>query len=218
MTPYYDIQFSFTNLDAFQKCPESMRQQYVTKKFKRIFTPQITGGVDAHEVLDKRIKREIVLPETLAAAEPLVASFERIGTVESEVSLAVDHYWNPATFWTGWLRGKFDVVVRGRGKAVIGDWKTGNVWEKGDQLEIGAHLLMQNDKTIDEVTGVNLWLKENRIGTPYKFKRGDGATARLTRKMREIESLKKDQEWPKRPSALCGWCPVLTCAHNPGAK
>lgn len=217
-THSYTLQFSHTMISAFDNCPESMRQQYITKKFKRAFTPQITNGVDAHAELDKRVKREATLPPPLQNAEKFVQALERHGAPESEVALGVNHFWEPVSFWDGWLRGKFDVIVRNHStrKALVGDWKTGKVYEKADQLAIGAHLLMQSDPEIDTVVGMNFWLAADQIGAPYTFTRGDGVTARLTKKLRDIEARKMDVEWEKRQGPLCAYCPVVICQHHRG--
>jgi PD-(D/E)XK nuclease superfamily len=217
----YDIQFSYSSLDAYDKCPESMRQQYITKKYKRTFTPQITDGVDAAKALEDRIKAKTPLPAPLAAkAEGTIQALEQRGVVEAEVKFAVNHWWQPVGFWDGWLRGQFDVVLRDheKRKALIMDWKTGNgmPYEKPDQLEIGAHLLMTADPEIDQVVGFNVWLKPGKLGQSYIFVRGDGATARWTKKMRDIETLKRDVVWEKKPSGLCGWCPNKDCENYKG--
>lgn len=217
----YDIQHSYSSLDAFDKCPESMRQQYITKKYKRTFTPQITDGVDAAKELEARIKEKKPLPQLLAAkAEPIVQALESRGTVEAEVKLAVNHWWQPVGFWDGWLRGQFDVIVRNHDtrRAVIMDWKTGNglAYEKPLQLEIGAHLLMTTDAGIDSVVASNVWLKPGVLGQKYTFTRGDGATARLTKKLRDIETLKRNEVWEKKPGPLCGWCANQDCEHYKG--
>lgn len=213
------LQFSHTVLSQFDNCPEAMRQLYIVKEFKKVYTPAISGGIDTHDAIDKYLKRQAPLPADLARAQPFVASFEKLGNVESEVSFGVDREWRPADFWTAHLRGKFDVIARvpEKRRAVIGDWKDGNVREKPDQLEIGAALLMANDPTIDEVIGFNIWLKVGQLGTKYTFKRGDGATAKLTRKMWNIETLDPKVEWGKRQSGLCGYCPVKSCEHYKGA-
>lgn len=214
----YKIKFSHTILSQYENCPEAMRQIYILKAFKKTYTNERDGGIKTHDVLDAHFKRGTPLPPELARAQPFVASFERMGKVESEVQFGVDHMWRPMNFWDAWLRGKFDVIARvpEKRKAVIGDWKDGNLRESKDQLEIGAHLLMQNDETIDEVTGFNIWLKVGQLGTPYTFRRGDGAVARLTKKLRDIETLDAKVEWEKRQGPLCRWCPVKTCQHYAG--
>lgn len=214
----YKIKFSYTFVRDFDNCPEQTRVVHIAKQFKKTFTPQLTKGVNHHDLIEKRIKDKQPLPPELALAEAVVQSFERRGKVEGEAMLGVDHMWRPVSFWDAWFRGKFDISVRDHETrtAAIGDWKTGNPRETPVQLEIGAHLLMQNDPLIDTVLGVNVWLKVDKLGTPYTFKRGDGATARLTKKLRDIEVLDAKVEWEKRTGPLCAYCPVKTCESYRG--
>src|SRR5690242_16958733 len=108
------LAFSYSFLDCFYNvCPEQARGAFVTRQWKKSFA-QVDGGIDAHRVIEDRLKTRKPLPAQIAHAEPFVQSFERMGTVEAEVQLAVDRQVQRTGFWDGWLRGKFDVVVRWR--------------------------------------------------------------------------------------------------------
>lgn len=219
------ISFSYSFLDRFYNvCPEQARRDFITKDYKKPFV-QVEGGVDAHRVLEARLKEKTPLPAELASAEPIVRSFERY-KVKTEVAFAVDRWIKPCGFWGqggadghAWLRGKFDVVAYPSEKeALIADWKTGKVREKQDQLELGAMLLMENEPAVDRVVSVNVWLKTGRPGTPYVFERSGKSPLWLKwiQKMRAVEALNPEAEWEKRPGPLCGWCPVRTCEHHRG--
>lgn len=212
------LAFSYSFLNCFYEiCPEQARGTYVTRQWKRSYDAKADGGVDAHKAFEQRIKYRIPLPVPFEHAEPFVQSFERMGAVEPEVQLAIDRNVQPVDFWDGWLRGKFDVVIRWRDKrkAFVSDWKTGKPRESHDQLELGALLLMANDSTVDTVTGVNVWLKTRHLGSPYTFTRAtvDRLWAKWIAKMQAVERLDRNQEWEKRPGPLCNWCPVKSCEH-----
>ena len=214
------IQHSFTSLKQFDDCPEAMRSIYVLKRYKKTYTPAITGGIDEHRALEQRIRYHQLLPEQIARAESLVRSLEQAGKIEVELSLAVARDMTPIGFWDGWLRGKYDVVTRWSAdrRAFIGDWKTGKVREASDQLEIGAMLLMANDPAIDSVTGANLWLQTNSPGIPYTFHRRnlESLWLKWSRRMLTIESTDLSEPWERRESGLCGYCPVQDCPHYRG--
>lgn len=205
------IQFSYSLLSQDENCPEAARHLFVLRDFKKTYSVQ--GGIDDHKVLEKRLRYKQPLPKELARAEPLVASLEQYGNVEVEVSLAVKRDMTAVNFWDGYLRGKYDVVVRGATTAFIGDWKSGKIRESSDQLEIGAILLMMNHPYIQTVTGANIWLQGPKLGTPFTFRRDNIGELWLqwVRRMQTIEKRDPAVEWEKRSGPLCGYCPVASC-------
>lgn len=211
------MQFSYTVLSCDDTCPEQMRQLYIVKQFKKSYATS-QGGIDDHKVLEQRLRYKQPLPPPLAKAEPMVASLEASGTPEVEVSYAVKRDLSPTGFWDGYLRGKYDVVVRTPTTAFIGDWKSGKVRETADQLEIGALLLMANKPEVDTVVGANLWLQVQKVGTPYTFRRAENNERWLkwVRRMQVIESRDPNVEWERRDGPLCRYCPVATCVNYRG--
>ncbi len=216
------LQFSHSFISQDDNCPEAARHLYALRDFKKSYTVQ--GGIDTHKELERRLKTKQPLPADLAGAEAFCQALERDGIpVEVEVSLAVTHHITPSTFFSpaAWLRGKFDVIKRDhqKRKAFIGDWKTGRSdYEKDDQLALGADLLFENDPDIDTVTGANIWLKENKLGTPYTFTRASKSSrwAPRVKRLRDIEARDPRKEWEKRQGPLCKYCPVKTCENYQG--
>ena len=213
------LQFSYSFLSEHAHCPEAARHLFVLRDFKKSYT--VAGGIDAHKVLETRLKDKTPLPPELAASERYVQSLEARGApVEVELSLAVDRVLQPVDFWSkqAYLRGKYDVRIVSPPRALLGDWKTGKVRESPDQLEIGALLTFANDPRIEEVTGVNIWLAAGKLGTPYVFRRLEkGAPwARWIRKMHDIEQKDPAAVWETKPGPLCSYCPVKVCRFYRG--
>ena len=216
------LSFSYSFLSQDITCPEAARHLYVLRDFKNTWT--VSDGIDAHKILEQRLKSKQPLPDALAHAEPMVQSLEKyaIEPLQVEVSYAVDRNLMPVGFWdrSVFLRGKYDVVVRypQEHRACIADWKTGRVRESSDQLELGALLLMANDPAVDEVSGCNLWLQSSKVGTPYKFKRLEKGPlwAKWLSKIQAIEKRDPQVEWEKREGPLCAYCPVKTCNYYRG--
>lgn len=215
------LSFSYSFINQDENCPEAARHLFVLRDFKKTWS--VDGGIDAHKVLESRLRNKKPLPSEMESAEKFCAAFEKDGLpVEVEVSLAVTHHITPTTFFSpaAWLRGKFDVIKRDRTKrkAFIGDWKTGAVRETDVQLAIGADLLMENDPEIDTVTGANIWLKPGKIGTPFVFTRETKSSrwAPRVKRLREIEARDPTKEWEKRDGPLCRYCPVKVCENYCG--
>lgn len=203
----------------FDQCPEQFRHIYLLKTYKKA---PFESGVDIHKLMEARFRYNQPLPAELAHVEPMAKSFAAAGKPESEVSLAVDRNLQPAKSYDGWLRGKWDLVLRWpeRHKAFIGDWKSGKVRETVDQIEIGALLLFAADNQIDEVNGANLWIGNGKakLGVPYRIKRSDNRWPKWLARMTTIEKLNPAEPWEMRESGLCGWCPVAVCPHFKGSR
>lgn len=213
--------FSYSFVSQDDNCPEAARHLFVLRDFKKTWS--VDGGIDAHRLLEKRLKNKTALPQELSKAEAFCASLENDGRpVESEVAFAVTQHITPTGFFsaTAWLRGKFDVIKRNHQarRAFIGDFKTGTVRETDVQLAIGADLLMENDPEIDTVTGTNIWLKPGKIGTPFVFTRETKSSrwAPRVKRLREIEARDPTKGWEKRDGPLCRYCPVKACENYCG--
>ena len=219
--------FSYTFLNTYGDiCPEMCRRLYVLKDVKKTFSQKQDAGIDAHAVMDRHIRMGDSVPPELEFAAGLVSALRAHAEVSSEVALAVDRALAPGRFlekgsWMPWLRGKFDAVALGRADgpsadaAALAEWKTGKVRESGDQLEIGALLLMARHPRIQKVTGFNVWVGARRVGQPFTFLRTQAGTlwAKWIRRMQEIEQKDATRAWEKRESPLCAYCPVRECEN-----
>ncbi len=208
--------FSHSLLDTYEVCPEQARSTFVTKKYKKTYT--VAPGIDIHKAIESRLKGKTPLPEPFAKVETFIKSMSNIGIIECEVPLAVDRALRPVTFWdpTAWFRGKFDAIVRHGRSAFIGDWKTGKVREKADQLERGALLLMASDLAVQEVQGANIWLSTGKVGTSYKFTRRSTLWTKQIVLMETIEKLDPEVPWARRQGPLCSYCPCQDCPNYLG--
>ncbi len=107
-------------------------------------------------------------------------------------------------------------------KAVIADWKTGKnsdgkAWSNhGLQLKIFTLLLFKLYPGLDEVTAFNIWLKDNKIGTVYKWDRSHEAILwrEVLPRVMAVEKAFAEQRWPLTPGPLCSYCPVKQCEFN----
>lgn len=216
--------FSYTLLRDYGNCPEAVRQITILKNYKKTFTGDMLNGTDVHNVLEKRIKNGPgIYKAEFEFGDKVVHAFEKRGTVEAEVPLAVNRWLQPISFWgesgvgakiDPLIRGKFDVVVTSGDAVVYADWKTGKPYENNEmQFRIGALLLFAARPAVQQVTGLNVWLKTGKLGQPYVFTRERASIewAPLMKKMAEIDARKTDVEWEKQDGPLCSYCPVKSC-------
>ena len=209
---------SFTMLDAYKKCPHQMYHRYIAKDLGPfVETAEMKWGNKVHKALEERVGTRKPLPLDMQHWENFAAPFDGIDPirVSVELKLGIDVDGNPVDFFAKdvWFRGKLDVVVKTSMKAYITDWKTGNSkYEDPFELEVGAVLLKARFPSLEVIYGNYIWLKDNRVGKPYDLTNTDQTLTTMRLIMSCIEA-DKQREFAKKPTPLCGWCPVKTCEH-----
>ena len=129
-------------------------------------------------------------------------------TVEEEMTLNADL--KPTGWWDGdaWLRSKIDVLVRVGPKAYMFDWKTGKRRPDFDQLEMFAVQVFKHYPEIEQIKTTFVWLKEMKMDSETFTREQESAIwEKILNKVTRIEGALEHDNWPAKPSGLCGWCP-----------
>lgn len=215
--------WSYTMLETFDQCPKKTFHRYVLKE-KEPSSPELEYGNKVHKALEMRIKSNHKLPDDLAQFEPIAASLAaaRKGKkIYTELKLGINRQFQICDFFAEdvWGRLALDVLLKGEGGAAIFDYKTGKPNDKELQLKMNSLFAFRGFPTVNIITALNIWLKDSppRPGEAYTFKREDESILwqDVMEKVGRLEHAQVNNQWPARPSGLCGWCPVLSCAHNP---
>lgn len=214
------MKYSFTLLDDFAGCPKRAHHCRIVRDVVQVTTPQMLEGQQVHAALEARLRDQTPLPEKWAAFEKYCVSIETRGVPSVERRYAVTATLEPCA-WDdpdAWMRGIVDVEIEAAPKAWLGDWKTGKVRDKPLQLSIFAWIKMLHSPAVDEVGVCNIFINHGKLGEPRRYTRANvaGITAELVSRTMEVERCLDKDQWPMRPTALCGWCPVVSCQHNPG--
>lgn len=223
MTPSTPVRpLSHTTLETFEQCPRKAWHLHVARD-----TPKIpyAPGVNVHEALEARLRHGTPLPASLQHVEPMVqVIIGRAGDrLVIEQRYAVTRDWVPCDPYDAqcWLRGAVDVAILGP-SAWFGDWKSGKVREKPEQLDLYATLAMLTHPEVDAVTVCNLWIGPTagagKVGVSRSHARGDmhnliGGILRRTQPFEEALKRGQGAFGPKR-TPLCAWCPVKQCSFN----
>lgn len=208
--------WSFSMLEKFENCPRSAFHKYILKE-KEPSTPAIEEGNRVHKALEMRILHGTPLPEAYQNYEQFASSLCS-GTVHAELKMGITRRILPSGFFAPdvWGRCAADVVRISGNSALVADWKTGKPREKELQVKICAMFLFKHFPHLTKVTGVNIWLKEMRIGEVYTFYKEKEAEywTDILKRVNAMEQALEKEYWPEKPSGLCGWCPVTTCRYN----
>jgi hypothetical protein len=209
-----NLTHSFSAIKMYENCPKRYFHQRIEKSVKDEGSAVTAYGERVHEALEHRLGQGAALTREAAAYEALCASIEQMAlgadalTVEEELTL--NQSLKPTGWWDSdaWLRSKIDVLVRKGTTAVVFDWKTGKRRVDFDQLELFAVQVFEHYPQIEKVKSTFIWLKENKMDHEvYTRDALPDLWEKLLNKINRIEKSLEHDNWPAKPSGLCGWCP-----------
>lgn len=214
--------WSFSSLNDFNNCPRAYQLKRVTKECVQKETEAMRHGTIQHEHLEFRMRDKKVLPPELEWFEQYAAKIDAsYGGIITEQSVGLTRGLQPTGFFSDdvWCRGKLDLTVRYGDRSVVLDWKTGKRKPDSDQLMLFAAFEMADRPFIGEVRTGYVWLKDKAIDSET-FTRDDVPRiwGHFIPKVERLERAYREDEWPARPSGLCGWCPakLTQCKHSKG--
>lgn len=206
---------SYSFLRDLDNCPHKAYRRFIKRDLPKEDTPELRHGNAVHDGLAAYINGKgppLALPEAMAGlAAPL-----RDQGARAEVAMGMTKEMLAADYWKGdpWFRGKTDVLMLKPPQAMLVDWKTGKPREDKRELQCQALLVRANYPEISRITGMYVWLKEDRLGELHDLTDLDRAYHGTVAAMDQAAAYDRQGDWPKTPNALCGWCNVVDCEHR----
>lgn len=205
---------SFSSLKMFENCPKRYLHQRIEKSVTDPPNEATAYGERVHEALELYIKGEIqeLPPESAkhAAMVDRIAGLCEGKTVLAEQELVLNKNLEPTGWWDAdaWFRSKLDVLILDGNRAIDIDWKTGKRRPDFTQLSMFALQTFIHYPEVDYVTSAFVWLKEGKLDKNV-YHRGHlpSLAQSLLAKTTRVEQALEADNWPARPSGLCGWCP-----------
>jgi hypothetical protein len=188
----------------------------VLRDIERVESQAQKDGIAVHEALARRLSKKTPLPAEYNLLNPLVAGFDILGDLQTELKLGVRVDRSPCDFFAKdvWGRGALDVVMmRSDNTAMLIDWKNGKVREDPFELKVQACLLKAKYPQLEKITGFYVWLKVLEIGEQYDLSDTDAHWSAIIDRIIDIVRYQQLDNWPKIAGPLCGWCPVSACEH-----
>lgn len=221
-SPTQRIVGSYTFFNELENCPFKAYTVRVERSIQRVETQAQRWGNYVHDAMEKRIGDGAPLSEDVVQLEPFAKVFDG-RSVATELKLCIDAKGGPVK-WYGpgaYVAGKIDVVLTHRLDQVdFTDWKTGkDTYETPFELELHALLHAAMVAPIRaRYTGRYCYVgRENasdKVGQTYDLSDVGATWAKVNALMARALDYQSKGYWPKQPNALCGWCPVMKCAHN----
>jgi hypothetical protein len=203
-------------LQAFDNCPFKGYRMYIKKDLpKEPPTKEMAWGTTVHKAFSKRLAQGSALPKEMEQYEHLVAPLV-VHKPLAEVPLAIRADGSPCGFFDDdvFCRGYGDVAIIKGTTGALFDWKTGKKREDKAELRLHALMLQARYSDLTRITGYYVWLQENKLGALHNLSETHETWANLNEQMDEIKFMMEQDNFPKTPNPLCGWCAVLDCEHN----
>lgn len=238
--------WSYTALSQFENCPRQYELAKITKELPFKPSEAMNYGNLRHQQLEDRFVKGTPLPEQLASMEPLAAKIEKgvmankIKDLQAELEFVFDRDLNPIHpygqrspkpfFMRGaWLRAKFDLtIVKDDSHIKVIDWKFGKFRPANDQLELFAGCAFKMLPTVERVDTQFIYPDLGKVKNLTFFRQGAEETETVSDKseseiwegwlarVNRLDKAYAADNWPCRPSGLCGWCDATPkqCPHS----
>lgn len=213
------IPWSWSSLQSFETCP---KRHYLTKISKEVVeptTPALAEGRAAHKALEDGVNGKPMLGFYRDKYLPIVMKVRAArGAKYAEQKFGVTKNFNRTGFFDkdAWCRGVIDLAVIGTTTGVLLDWKTGKPKIDSDQLKLFSAVGFGMYPFLQKIKAGYAWLEHDKIDTETYY-RGDVPDIwnEFMPRVKRLEIAQERNDWPVKPSGLCGWCPVgrARCEH-----
>lgn len=213
--------WSFSSLNDFNNCPRAYQLKRVTKEVKDVESEAMRHGTIQHEHLELRVRDGKELPSELHWIEPHIQRMQDSGAeMIAEQAVGLTKGLEKTEFFgkNVWCRGKLDLTLRYDTSSTVLDYKTGKRKFDSDQLMLFAGFEFALRPEIETVKTGYVWLKDQKIDSET-FVRKDVTMiwGHFMPKVERVERAYEKDEWPAKPSGLCGWCSA-SLKHCKNAK
>lgn len=209
---------SYSAGKMFDQCPHRFHQDRVLRRFPFVQGPEAAEGDRIHNALAENIGDGVPLPEQYRWLKLIAdAAARRPGTRLVEQKWALTKAFEPTGYFDGdaYYRYRNDyacISPDGKSAALV-DWKSGkDKYPDVEQLVEGAVVLMQHYPEITTVGSALVFVKTGKV-VPERYSRSslDSYIETMAAKYAAIDAALAGGVFPKKPSALCPWCPVEEC-------
>ena len=222
--------WSYSGITLFDQCPKKYYHMRVAKDISEPASTAMMYGTDVHAAAEYYIRDGTPLPEKYSYLNPLL---DKLNTYpgqkycELEMGLQrVDGRLLPCAFDDPkvWYRGIADlVIISPDGKmARIIDYKTGKSSKYADlkQLEVLSLAIFKHFPQVKKVkAGLMFLFADDFVKADYHSDAQDELWGSWVSDVGQLQSSVENKVWNAKPNFTCrGWCPVVSCVHNEGAK
>lgn len=206
------VPWSYSSLSSYEQCPKRYKLTRLEKKVVEPQTEATIHGNEVHKALELATLGTKPLGEKYKQYIPIVERITaRPGKRLVEFKFGLTKALKPTEFFGKdvWVRGVIDFGLLNPKVGVALDWKTGKPKSDADQLKLFAGVMLRTYPYLEQVKTGYVWLAYNKVDT-QTFVQSDAPEiwGEFASRVHRMETSFKNDDFPPRPSGLCGWCPV----------
>jgi hypothetical protein len=220
-----NITWSYSSLSLYQQCPKKYYHLKVVKDIKEPLSEAIIFGNTIHKVAEEYVSKGTPIPEKYKEIEPALESIRNMqGEKLCENKLGLTADLKPCGFFDKgvWWRGIADLIILQGDKALTIDYKTGKSSKYADlkQLEVLSLAIFKHFPQVKKVkAGLMFLFADDFVKADYHSDTQDELWGPWVSDVGQLQSSVENKVWNAKPNFTCrGWCPVVSCVHNEGAK
>jgi len=213
------IQWSFSSLKDFIGCPKRYQEVKVLNNYEFQPTEATTYGNKVHAALEAYVKKGTELPDNYKRYQGYVDGILEIpGTKYPEYRMALDIEGKPCKWGSKdrWVRGIADLIVIDGEDAYIIDYKTGSAnYPDPNQLKLMALMVFAYFPEVQKINAALMFIMhETIVDERYNRDQIDELWEVFFPHLERLKLSYENDTWPANPTALCRFCPVVTCDFN----
>lgn len=222
-----DIAWSHSALNDYENCPHKYMRTKVAKDVQQDFSgPALEWGNEVHEAMEHYLRSGAMMPANTRQYQKYadkVLALRDVGHMRMEVEeeICLNAAWEPVSWFSkqAFFRAKADVALYNEngGFAVNVDWKTNKKYygTNGQDQRNAAAIMLWNPR----VQVVETWFQyvgiDKLVTRRYTRPQLGQLLAPSLQLVQAIARSYQTAVWPKKPTGLCKFCPVLDCENNP---
>ncbi len=214
--------WSYSSIKTFEQCPKKYFHLKVVKDVKDEPGPEADYGTAVHLAAEEFIRDGKPVPDKFAFMRPIVerlAAFPGEKYCELKLGLVKTSWgYDPCSFFDKdvWYRGIVDLLIVNGEKAWMIDYKTGKNAKYADmkQLDLMAAALFVKFPQLQTIKSGLLYVVSNEFPKKTHYRENfDEYISVFDEKLGQLEDAMEHGVFNPKSGPLCGWCPVVECAH-----
>ena len=214
--------WSYSSIKTFDQCPKKYFHLKVVKDVKDDPGEAAVYGTEVHEAAELFIKDGTPIPEKFAFMRPIVEPLaakpgEKLTEMKLGLRKVEDGYEACGFFDRGvWYRGIVDLLILDGDRAWMIDYKTGKNAKYADmkQLDLMAGAIFVKFPEVQVIKSGLLYVVSNEFPKKtHKREHMDEYLSVFDEKLGQLEDAMEHGVFNPKSGPLCGWCPVVDCAH-----
>ena len=211
--------WSYSSISTFKQCPKKYYHTRVAKDVKDEPGEAADYGTAVHLAAEEYIRDGKPIPEKFAFIRPVVERLAALpGEKHAELKLGMRRDFSPCGFFDKdvWWRGIADLLVIDGHRAWCIDYKTGKNARYADtkQLDLLAGAVFSHFPEVMKIKSSLAFVVSNElVAKTHKITERSVYLSVFDNELDQLEAAMDSGVFNPKSGPLCGWCPVVDCAH-----